>query len=109
MRFETVAVTRETKQRAPPAARDPSSDAAGRQPNKAPPLAPRSAPPLAGPRRAGVGGRAGAPADPTPPRAKTARQARAKEAAEAMVTSPAYQALMTSPSAPGIGAQLVAT
>ena len=117
--FEPVTThTRETK-RPPPAARDPT----GRHPTNAP----HSAPPRAGPRRAGT-----APPNPTQPRAKTARQARAKEpatrpspfsvqittrsaesgdrllASAAAMASPAYQALMTSP-APGIGAQFVAT
>ena len=115
--FEPVTThTRETK-RPPPAARDPT----GRHPTNAP----HSAPPRAGPRRA-------APPNPMQPRAKTARQARAKEpatrpspfsvqittrsaesgdrllASAAAMASPAYQALMTSP-APGIGAQFVAT
>ena len=116
--FEPVTHTRETG-RAPPAARDPM----GRHPTKAP----HSAPARAGPRRAGA-----APPNPTPSRAKTAREARAKEpaprpspfsvqittrsaesgdrllASAAAMASPAYQALMTSP-APGIGAEFAAT
>jgi len=116
--FEPVTHARATK-RASPAACDPTA----RHPTKVP----QSAPARGGLRRAGA-----APPNPTPPRAKSARQVRAKEpalrpspfsvqitarsaesgdrllASAAAMASPAYQALMTSP-APGIGAQFVAT